>query len=960
MRVELFAFQRAALADLRAKTAEALGSFHRTHTPQVISFTAPTGAGKTVIMKSLIESILRGDDKYPEQNNAVFVWLSDSPQLNKQSRDKIGLNSNKINYSDCIMIEEDSFDMELFEDGKIYFLNTQKLGKKSKLVRQGDDRTYTIWQTLANTVDKKHDRLYFIIDEAHRGMQGTDAGKATTIMQKFIKGSTDDGLPPMPVVIGISATSERFNKLVEGTSSTIQKSVISAADVRDSGLLKERILLTYPDADVINRDMSILQAAAADWRDKWDRWFQYCQEQHYQHVYPILIVQVLNGSGGNISDTDLSDCLRKIQEYSGFEFKPGQVVHTFGQMTSSLMLNGLEVRYEEPSSIADNRNIRVVFFKENLSTGWDCPRAETMMSFRHATDATYIAQLLGRMVRTPMHMHILVDDVLNDVHLYLPHFSAETVNAVVEALQSAEEGQIPTFIDTEQLGSGKYDTLTVRPKKKTAEQTQQTVQETQSAAAHAAESVTTVEPVVNPPQQTAQSSSVSETELSCGNTVPVVSGTPKQFSLFDSNMTSETVYPAAADVRPVENDTEHTAAEQSNVQEAEQKNVEETFDREAVMRFINDSGLLTYDVRTKRVNDYLVSLFKMTHLLTQSGLYKTAVNDVNGEIVSMIREYIEALKAQGKYDDVMNQVRQFKLSTQIFDVFGEPAALSNVQVSMFSAADVDIDREFRVTDRTLAREGLGEAYGRAYADEDSSNIYKMEFIAFATNTECMNKLHRYAEKKFHELRDKYRRQINRSDENTRSKYDSIASDGDEVSEHSFRLPETITVSREPGGIEYRNHLFVDENTGTAKMKLNSWEAGLIAEEEKRDDFVCWIRNQVRKGLCIPYIMNNETKSTYPDFIIVRRDPATGYVIDILEPHDPSRKDNLNKARGFAKYAQNNREIGRIQLIRMGKDDAGNDRFKRLDMSKEAIRDRVLRAVTNDDLDEYFDKYGFID
>ena len=47
MRVELFPFQKRALADIRMKTAEAMGSYHRTHAPQVVSFTAPTGAGKT-------------------------------------------------------------------------------------------------------------------------------------------------------------------------------------------------------------------------------------------------------------------------------------------------------------------------------------------------------------------------------------------------------------------------------------------------------------------------------------------------------------------------------------------------------------------------------------------------------------------------------------------------------------------------------------------------------------------------------------------------------------------------------------------------------------------------------------------------------------------------------------------------------------------------------------------------
>lgn len=81
MKIDLYPFQKKALSELRMKSAEALGSYHRTHAPQVVSFTAPTGAGKTIIMASLIESIFNGDDIYLEQQNAVFVWLSDSPQL---------------------------------------------------------------------------------------------------------------------------------------------------------------------------------------------------------------------------------------------------------------------------------------------------------------------------------------------------------------------------------------------------------------------------------------------------------------------------------------------------------------------------------------------------------------------------------------------------------------------------------------------------------------------------------------------------------------------------------------------------------------------------------------------------------------------------------------------------------------------------------------------------------------
>lgn len=90
-----------------------------------------------------------------------------------------------------------------------------------------------------------------------------------------------------------------------------------------------------------------------------------------------------------------------------------------------------------------------------------------MMSFRHANDSTYIAQLLGRMVRTPMQMHIQVDETLNDVHLFLPYFNEDTVKKVVEELQNSEGGEIPTDIYGELTTGKKFDTLTVKkPAKK--------------------------------------------------------------------------------------------------------------------------------------------------------------------------------------------------------------------------------------------------------------------------------------------------------------------------------------------------------------------------------------------------------------------------------------------------------------------------------------------------------------
>lgn len=945
MRVELFPFQKKALADIRMKTAEAMGSYYRTHAPQVVSFTAPTGAGKTIIMASLIESIFFGDEQYAEQQDAIIVWLSDSPQLNEQSKLKLDTKADKIRLGQCITVSEDSFDREVFEDGHVYFLNTQKLSKTSNLTKTGDGRAFTIWETLANTVREKSNRLYFIIDEAHRGMQGREAGKATTIMQKFLKGSEEDKLQPMPVVIGMSATTQRFNTLVEGTASTIHKSIVTAEEVRSSGLLKDRIIITYPEEGSSNNDMAILQAAADDWKEKWEHWSQYCVEQHYAYVNPILVIQVLNGSGDTISDTDLADCLAKIEERIGVKFKSGQVVHTFGQTSSTIVLNGLDVRYEEPSRISDDKNIRVVFFKENLSTGWDCPRAETMMSFRHANDATYIAQLLGRMVRTPMQMHIQVDDVLNDVHLYLPYFNEETVKNIVEELQSTEGGNIPTEIYGETASSRKFVTLTVKPKKRILDPVipgQQTLGFT-PAEEQVEENVGTNEErkaLYQANDENAAIISYDTDKLDDGNKkIQEKSGLEGKNAFSDKKVIN--------DITPA-------------VDAANDKQKDDLFDREAVMKFINDAGLLSYTVRFVRINDYLVSLFKMAHLLTMSGLYKAAISDIQIDVIKLIHDYVEELKIQGKYEKLVLDVKQFKLATQIFDAFGETVDNFSVH-DLYTTTDTDIDRQFRIVETKLSGEGIGNAYGKKYFDENAPYAFKVDVILFVADETCMGQLYDYAKNKFHELNDAYRRYIAKLEsDNFRKQYDDIVSNGDIVSKHNFRLPETIQVHHEIGGKEYKKHLFVNPDSGVAVLKLNTWEAGVIEEEANQEGFVCWIRNPSRAAwaLCIPYEIDSITKPTYPDFIVVRKDNISGYVIDVLEPHNPEFKDNLGKARGFAEYARQNPGVGRIQLIRMSKDAARNNKFKRLDMSKSAIRDKVSSAMTNDELDHIFDTDGF--
>ena len=438
MRLALKDFQKVAVDDLAARVRQA-ASIAGPNFPQAVVLSAPTGAGKTVIATRLMERILEGDDEVGPDSDAVFLWITDLPELNRQTYNKM-INTSDVLSPLAMEIIDSSFNHRVLSPGRIYFLNTQKLGRDKLLTTLGDRRQYTIWQTLDNTIEQMGPRFVVIIDEAHRGMRTRrDEKAAVTIIQKFLKGS--DEMRRVPLVLGISATPQRFNDLVAGTR-TVHPVHVGAADVRASGLLKERIVLHH-SADDQQIDITLLRVATLHWHGYTQRWAAYCTEQNEEPVVPLFIVQVENApKGGSGTRTDLATAIRAINEELPHALPSRAFAHAFDESTA-LDEDGFVIRYLAPSRIATDRDARVVFFKTALSTGWDCPQAETMMSYRKAQDATYIAQLIGRMVRTPLARRVEKDESLNSVSLFLPHYDARGVASVVDRLTDSDHEYVP-------------------------------------------------------------------------------------------------------------------------------------------------------------------------------------------------------------------------------------------------------------------------------------------------------------------------------------------------------------------------------------------------------------------------------------------------------------------------------------------------------------------------------------
>lgn len=217
-----------------------------------------------------------------------------------------------------------------------------------------------------------------------------------TTVQRFVKGEKSVGLSPIPLIIGISATPERFYAVLEGAGRTQHPVNVEPDAVRNSGIIKDRIKLAVAEKGD-QADWSMLAEAGRKWIRYSQEWAAYGKANSIvPTIQPVLVVQVENGTDEIPTKTDLGTCVKVLQDACG-AFPPAALAHCF-EDDGDVPAGAFQLRKIDASKIQDDPDIRVVFFKTALTTGWDCPRAEVMMSFRKAVDGTMIAQLVGRMV----------------------------------------------------------------------------------------------------------------------------------------------------------------------------------------------------------------------------------------------------------------------------------------------------------------------------------------------------------------------------------------------------------------------------------------------------------------------------------------------------------------------------------------------------------------------------------
>ena len=448
MKFTLKDYQEDAVDDVLKNLERARTNFHRDGQESSFSLTATTGAGKTVMAAAAIEALFFGSDRFDfdADPGAVVIWFSDDPNLNDQTRSRLMEASEKLTSSHLVAVQP-PFSKPQLDPGKVYFLNTGKLTKNSLLTRghvddadaipelrsdaQPDLQGWTIWETIANSIADDDLTIYLILDEAHRGFDTRTMSDKPTIVRRLVNGHA--GYPPIPIVWGISATIERFREAMKAADADESRRALPAvlvdgSRVQESGLVKDTVVLEIP-AEAGNFDTVLVRSAARKLRESTDRWRDYATSQgSVGVVHPLLVLQAPNTPDPDMLGRALDEVFDEYPDLRG-----DGVRHVLGDH-SVQKFGTWEVDWIEPQRVEETTKVRVLIAKDGISTGWDCPRAEVLVSFRPAKDHTHITQLLGRMVRNPLARRVPGDERLNAVDCILPFFDRTTAGNVVKYL----------------------------------------------------------------------------------------------------------------------------------------------------------------------------------------------------------------------------------------------------------------------------------------------------------------------------------------------------------------------------------------------------------------------------------------------------------------------------------------------------------------------------------------------
>lgn len=940
MRVELKEFQAGAVATLANRLQSMRRRYEQDGELSSVCLASPTGSGKTVMCAATVEALFFGDDDLglvPDEN-AVVLWLSDSPSLNEQTSVRFSNVANKLadNILDrrhLVTVTNDfGASHEMLEPRRVYFLSKDLLSRNGLLTKGGEANSGRVfWDILDRTIRDPERNLYLFIDEAHRGLGANASSErgTATIYANLIDGL--DGRAAMPIVVGVSATPQRFEAAMGQRADRVRmpKVAVTPREVQESGLLKDIIELRVPEKDD-PVEHQYLTMACERYALACSEWDEYCAREGEGPVNPLLLVQAAD----NVSNSALAEMCDQITGLVPGLSEAMSFANVFGEH-KDIAAGKYLIPYVEPEFVQDTSRIRVLFAKEAVSNGWDCPRAEVIFSQRRRSDSTYIAQLVGRMVRTPLARRIESDDLLNSVACYLPQFNPESTQDVVDYLMGRKDDMGESSIGKQNIVLNPVTITAAEPKSDEEYQRELKAYEENRKAVEAARQA---RPGYQSPleglaaqesldMQGAQQSLVSAVQD--GGGLPSNEGqAPLADAVGAAPTESEGAHPEPSRQMPIAKPVpmhrpDPPCKREQSFTHDEWEGIRAAFDSIPVQRI------------PKKARNEFQSLLKTATLLVGTGLDTNAAADVNRQFVQKLKGYIVA--NEDEYREARHDVEVAETVKITLDKLNETEGQEQEEARTDAEG---LKKAARDADMRFTKE-FTQAYRRANFKELGRPECDLRLAAAVRTQPIVEALESWAA----QCRKDYFDKVDGSgdydylDDAAKQSYDELARETEGKRLTKMEWPTSTSTS--DNFAKYPRHI-VQKEDGLCPLDLNPAEDFVVRSELAKSRTVAFYRNPSgslsAKAFSIPYMSSVGRKALHPDFLFFVKDAGGAIKPSIVDPHGEFLGDTLAKLRGYVTYLREYPDVFK-QVLFVG--DMGNDEYRVLNLLRPEVQDAVM-------------------
>lgn len=379
----------------------------------VMLLQSPTGSGKTLTLGRTIEG-LRGQ----VVGKVVWFWFAPYAGLVAQTRDALNAQCGSLRLRDIYTDRESSN----ARDGDVFVQTWASMASRkaeSRKVRRTSERVLSVDDMLENLrADGFH--VGVIIDEAHLNF-GASASAAASLYLDVLR-------PDFTVLATATPNDDKLEAFERSAGIEVaSRVVIERGQVVDAGLNKVGLMLGYlrfnaGDEKLIDLETATLTAA----------WSQHKQVQKELQandigVVPLMLVQVEDQAKGA---ADPIERVRTKLERLGVP-KDAIRSHTSGEPDP------------EFHSLAFDPQVQVLIFKVSVATGFDAPRAWTLVSVRPSRGKDFGLQIVGRIMRvhpSVRHLH-KTNPKLDNGYVFLadPNLQAG-LDEAVDDLKAVRQG----------------------------------------------------------------------------------------------------------------------------------------------------------------------------------------------------------------------------------------------------------------------------------------------------------------------------------------------------------------------------------------------------------------------------------------------------------------------------------------------------------------------------------------